>query len=1093
MNSVSFGSILKRLQGVSRRYRHIISAESLVTAGIVGIWLTVLCALYESFLYLAPPFKQFLVLAVLGATVAAFLVYIVIQSVRRPGIEDIARMVERTYPQLGDRLISAVQLGGLEGAALKGQSRSLVDALLHVVDSETEKLNLLRSVSTRWLSALARVAYGSLITALFAALLFPGHMLGGLYRLIDYSHEYSRPGGTFIYTLGLDGSIIRGDDYRTKGFVSAGNGETLSILYRWEDSDTWSVKPVTYDEKTGAFTVVVEKPRTSFRYYLEMGSYATPRHRITVIERPDVVTLALFITYPGYTGLGTVTRDDNDGNVRLPEGSNVSITVKSNKPLYSMALNWSDSTVTDCSVTGAAGTGSFTVARDLDYYIGLVDTLGITNTNPISYRVTCLKDENPAVTILSPVSDIVLPRVMRFPIVYRARDDFGISSIRLSYRLPYEKKIREVMLRKNVPERDIINEYLWDLSKVNLLPEDTISYFITVYDNDMVKGPKKGISETRMVRVPSVSELMSELAARQDSGITKLRDMSERTLQQNKELDDLRRNIMSGKEMDWSEKNELKETTGSLENMQQNLKDLSETIRKTAELLSEEDIVTLETLEKMNKISTMMDELADGPMKEALKRLAEAASQIDPEKINDALKNFEISSEAIKEKLDRFINLLEKLMTIQRFEMARKVLEDIAFRQSQLSERFKQDGNASKLVHEQEMLGSEMKNLEKELMDVAGRMKEHFSIDTEPLTSKIADNAVSGKMNETAAQFGQGKNAEAGQNLQELTTQLSDLLKTMDTLDASLKSRNTAELKKRLFKAATALLAVSQKQEQLLGDIGSTDTEELAKQELEIIDGLQKSRQYLVELSSIFVEVTQPLDMLMESARMSAGTALDALASGSAAGGKDGAVNTLSSINKTVHFLTLLLSSSPEGGQIMPGDLMSQLQQIASGQLSLNMQMQSGMSVEMLARLAAEQQKLAQMLSELSNKLATDKQLQEMLDKIVEDMDDTSNMMSMNKERELVERKQLDIYRRLLDAKRSRREKDEENERKSWTAKKDVSIGADELAADRGERKRELNERIKRAMEDDFNPEYRRLIRRYFESMLEDNVEVIGR
>ena len=68
--------------------------------------------------------------------------------------------------------------------------------------------------------------------------------------------------------------------------------------------------------------------------------------------------------------------------------------------------------------------------------------------------------------------------------------------------------------------------------------------------------------------------------------------------------------------------------------------------------------------------------------------------------------------------------------------------------------------------------------------------------------------------------------------------------------------------------------------------------------------------------------------------------------------------------------------------------------------------------------------------------------------------------MRKNEKRELVERKQLDIYRRLLDARRSQREKDEETpERKSWTAKKNESLGADRLAGDLGEKQAELNAR----------------------------------
>jgi len=98
--------------------------------------------------------------------------------------------------------------------------------------------------------------------------------------------------------------------------------------------------------------------------------------------------------------------------------------------------------------------------------------------------------------------------------------------------------------------------------------------------------------------------------------------------------------------------------------------------------------------------------------------------------------------------------------------------------------------------------------------------------------------------------------------------------------------------------------------------------------------------------------------------------------------------------------------------------------------------------------------------------------------------------MRRNEKRELIERKQLDIYRRLLDAKRSRREKDDSEERKSWTAKKNISLGADKLADDLGEKEHDLNERIEQAMKDDFDPEYINLIRRYFESLLQYKLEM---
>ena len=268
--------------------------------------------------------------------------------------------------------------------------------------------------------------------------------------------------------------------------------------------------------------------------------------------------------------------------------------------------------------------------------------------------------------------------------------------------------------------------------------------------------------------------------------------------------------------------------------------------------------------------------------------------------------------------------------------------------------------------------------------------------------------------------------------------------------------------------------------------MSESNKDELAKRELEIIDAFFRARQSLDFFGELAVEVSGVLEQMMTIVKMSMENAVDSFATGNTAKGVTFGGTALNDLNKSIHILTMFLTSGQGGMKGLPGDLMQQLQSIANGELSLQMQLGGAGSEQMMMQLAAEQQKLAQMLSELGKKISEDKRLREMLEKLTEDMDDTAEMMRRNEEREFIERRQLDIYRRLLDARRSRRKKDEEKERKSWTAKRNVSLGADELAGDLGEKKRELNERIKKAMEDDFGAEYLRLIRRYFESMLHD-------
>jgi hypothetical protein len=344
-------------------------------------------------------------------------------------------------------------------------------------------------------------------------------------------------------------------------------------------------------------------------------------------------------------------------------------------------------------------------------------------------------------------------------------------------------------------------------------------------------------------------------------------------------------------------------------------------------------------------------------------------------------------------------------------------------------------------------------------------------------------------MHETSRSLEKGEREKSRKGMDAANTKLSEMLKKMDALDAAMRGTNTREVKNRILTAATELLAVSESQEKLLGEFPGKTADALAKKQLEIMDGFGKAERSMSALGAVSFELSSVLDQVSTVISMTMKNAVDFLSSGNAKGGEQTARSALGMLNKTVLFLAGLLKESNEPGQGkgMAGDLMQQLQMIAGDQQSLQMRLGQSGSEEFMRRLAAEQQKLAEMLSELGRKASQDKRLREMLDKIAGDMDDTAAMMRRNEPRERVERKQLDIYRRLLDARRSKQERDEDTpERRSLTAKRNESKGADRLDAALGERNPEVNDRLKRAMEDDFEPAFKNLIRRYFESMLGD-------
>lgn len=1092
MTDTPYIRIVSRLKRVRARFVSFGVWEAVCAASAVFFFLAVLAGTAESAAWFSTGVRT--VLATLTiALPAVFLAVSVLRVMyRKPDADALARMVEKTFPVLGDRLISAVQLGRLDNDGLRGESAGLVSLLVDRVDRETAAIPIERTVSSKRLVMLGRVAYGSL-AVLLLAIAAPGPIAGGISRLADHSRDYVNPGLALIHTLQGDASVVRGDDFRTAGILSGG-GDHLVVCWRWKGSDVWNSRPLQVNRKTGAFDLVVEKPRMSFSWYLESGKSRTPRFSVTVIDRPAIERLGVTLAFPRYTGFGTISRDDNDGSIRAVRGTEATLRISANKPLASMTIVWSDSTLTPCTVSGAQGTVTFTVTRDAGYHIALVDTIGISDADPITYRVTCAEDGPPSVSLVDPTGEAVLPRSMRLPLLYRAEDDFGLSRVSLVFRLPEEGVPSTVDVKTGALPRELADRYLWDLSAYNLLPGDRFTVRLAAFDTDTVRGPKKALSDSLVVRMPSMTDIMRESAESRDEGMERLMDARERSLEKDRALEDVRRGMMDGKKPGWSEKNAIDESRKELGAMQKELKDLSESVKESAEKLSAEDMASLETVEKLRTISKMMDDLAEGPLKDAIRKLTQNTANISPKELKDAIENYKVTSEAVKKKLDNLIKLLDMVKTIQRFDTAKRLLEEISMKQADIRDRFAENAGDRRLAREEEALASEMEKLEKELKEMAGDLSKRFSINTKPLEDSLSNNTPSKDMRDASKEMGDGDRTDSRKKLDDANRSVAGLQKEMERLGDAMKGANTREMREKLLSAATELLAVSNAESGLVKDIPGTDPEKLARRQLEIMESFSRAERSMSALGVLSADLAGLIDQLASSIRMTMKNTVDHLASGNVKAGEQEARNALGVMNRTAVFLAGLLSG--EGGQGAgkgtPGDLLEQLRMLAENQRSLQMKLDGSQGSEMMRQLAAEQQKLSEMLSNLARRSAEDKRLREMLEKIAGDMDETASQMRRNEPREKVERRQLDIYRRLLDARRSKRERDEETpERKAFTAKQNESKGALVLDPKLGARNTDLNARMQKALEGDFSQEYRDMIRRYFESVIGDE-RIVG-
>ena len=231
-----------------------------------------------------------------------------------------------------------------------------------------------------------------------------------------------------------------------------------------------------------------------------------------------------------YSRLQSYSLDENVGDITALKGTKINISGYANKKLQSASIKFTSGKKLDISVENRELKTEFTIRRDDTYFFEMVDEFEYKSDNPIIYNIKVIPDQFPLIQIIQPGKDIDLGDDMTIPLLMIAQDDYGLSKMQIAYQVIPQDEEQYDSTRFVFQElegidygKDLLRVALnWDLSSSELLPTDVVVYFVEVYDNDQVSGPKKGRSKVYRARFPSMYELYQEIASTQDETIREM-------------------------------------------------------------------------------------------------------------------------------------------------------------------------------------------------------------------------------------------------------------------------------------------------------------------------------------------------------------------------------------------------------------------------------------------------------------------------------------------------------------------------------------------------------------------------------------------
>ena len=857
------------------------------------------------------------------------------------------------------------------------------------------------------------------------------------------------------------------------------------------------------------FTAVVNKPR----FYNKQA--VSEKSTIEVRERPVIRTLQVKILPPAYTGLLSQLLDPNDGEITALPGSKIALNIETDKQLSKAEMIFADSTIFPMNVAGHTASFGFTAQFNTNYYIRVLDQNGIDNDKPIRYGLYLLPDEYPFAEIKQPAADVDLQGELRFPIITELRDDFGFSGVWLKgtvYRQGSADDSSNFKIRLPFDETDkgqAISEFMWNLVGFYLIPDDYINYYIEVFDNDKINGPKSFRTLSYVVRLPSLLEILTRTEEQQNDQLQEIEEMVKSSAELKKKLEEINRDLNKKQELEWEEQQEIKKQLSRHKEQMEKMSEIQKELENLVEKLDQQQVLSPETLQKYMEIQKMAQELMTPEMQEAMEKLRQAMENLDMKQVRKEMANFQFSVEQFEKNIQRFHELFKRMQLEQRMDEMAKLAELLKEEQQAVNKSLQEkeaEVAFERLKKMEENIKKNAEYLSQKIQDAQQEYQEIMESRSEKLEDAQAymdnEKLLQG-IQEMQQQLSEGQKQQAGQSGQQLQSQFEMLQSMLQMAKQQMTDQQKSEIAEAMHKTMQDMLRVSFEQESLSErsrqlNAASPQVNNIARNQARLMNNTNQLISQILEIANQTFFISPDLNQHMEEVYRNMETAINQLEERNPGKASKNQNTAMSGFNKAL--LSLQNSMNQMGQSKSPSGMesfMQQLQTMSGQQGQLNqesmMQFQLGqqgkmqLSPDAMARMAAQQEMIKQSLENLTQQHGSRRDVLGRLGELSGEMENVIKQLREEKmDRQLIERQEK-ILSRMLDAQKSVREREYSKKRKA--EREDIRIvkSPPEIKKELLRKKSLLRKELMNALEEGYVPEYKEYIKNYFESLSRHN------
>jgi hypothetical protein len=1070
-------SIQEKIQLFRKRYYLNLFVKGFILTLTILLLYFLLAAVLEYALWLGSVGRFTILLCFFLITAYCFIKFLknpVSFWIARKGIgdEQTARIIGQHIPDLKDKLVNLIQL-----SAAQKQS-ALAYASIEQKSQEFQPLQFESVVNVSENKRYLRFLFVPL-TFILALMIFNESVLTqSTTRIVHFNQQFS-PQAPFKFIINSPALVgFFNEDFTLE--ISLAGDAIPKTAYLTMGSQRLKMETISQ----GSFRYVFEKLQEDKVFQIEAAGFYSATYEIKLVRRPEVTQFKVELEYPKYLNRKN-EKVLNAGNLEIPEGTVVNWVLRTAHANQASIMFISGSSVQMQVIDNQGFTLRKAFQEPNQYEITLSND-DSKNKERIAYQIDVIKDQYPQLYVNNFKDSILYKRIILGGTV---ADDYGVTQLSLEFHVKDERNKLLATRRVPIPvsSGQLQQSYFfnWNLDSLKLKPGEQVEYFLQVWDNDGVNGRKSTRSAIYTFFVPSKDELVTDIARSQSNTQQKIEEGVGKAQELQNKIEDTYQKLKGKQSLDWQDKKKLEDILEEKKNLDRfinELKEQNKLLDEKKNAFTEQD---QRIREKAEQIQKLMNELLDEETRKLLAELEKLLKEnTNTNQLQNLLDKLNQNSKNLEKELERTLELFKQLQFEFKIDQSIHDLKDQIDKQQQLLEKTealeseqtsskknrknnkgkndskgeKKEGasgeetsdEAEKLAEEQKELNQEFDKANErlnELREIGKELKKEDQLPGEDEMQQIDQSQQESEENlrENSPSQSKGQQQKAIQQMKQAQKKLESM---QGSMDMEMDMQNIETLRQILH----GLIKLSFDQESLIKNFSELAQNDprfntLAQQQLKLKDDAKVLEDSLLALgkrdemmgSFITREVTElnnHLDKVIEAnkerRRQQASSEMQF---------------TMTSINNLAlmldsHFdmlMQMMANARPSSGK---GKKKGQPQSLSQMQQQLNERIEqlknggkSGRQLsEELAEMAAEQERIRRALQEMQDKLKQQGG-QTPGDDLPGKMEQTETELVNKQLTDQLIRRQREIMTRLLEAEKSMREQNLDEERKGETAK----------------------------------------------------------